>query len=74
MSEPPIEQRAGFWEAAKSIFWAFFGVRRRQHGELDSLRLTPLQIVVAGILGGVVFVLVLVLVVKTIVMSHGAVN
>ena len=74
MSEPPIERRAGFWEAAKSIFWAFFGVRRRHHGALDALRLTPLQIVVAGILGGVVFVLVIVLVVKTIVMSHGAAN
>lgn len=74
MNEPPVEQRAGFWQAAKSIFWAFFGVRRRHHGELDSLRLTPLQIVVAGILGGGLFVLVIVLVVKTIVMSHGNAN
>lgn len=74
MSEPPVDRRGGSWEAAKSIFWAFLGVRRRQHGELDSLRLTPLQIVVAGILGGAVFVLVLVLVVRAIVMGHGAAN
>jgi len=71
---PPTEQRAGFWEAAKSIFWAFFGVRRRQHGEQDALKLTPLQIVAAGILGGAVFVLALVLLVRVIVTGHGAAN
>jgi len=74
MSEPEVERRAGFWEAAKSIFWAFFGVRRQRHGEQDSLRLTPLQIVAAGILGGAVFVLVLVLLVRAIVMGHVAGN
>ncbi|MBI3526296.1 MAG: DUF2970 domain-containing protein [Betaproteobacteria bacterium] len=74
MSAPPTERHASFLEAAKSIFWAFFGVRRRHHGEQDALKLTPLQIVAAGILGGAVFVLVLVLVVRVIVTSHGAAN
>ena len=34
--------------------------------------LRPAQVVVAGILGGVVFVLVLVAVVRFVVMGHGA--
>jgi hypothetical protein len=63
---------AGFFQAAKMIFWAFFGVRQKRHGESDFGKLTPLQIVVAGILGGAVFVMVLVLVVRAIVQGHGA--
>lgn len=72
MSKPSIRPRA--LDAAKSVFWAFFGVRRRQHGELDSIRLTPLRIVVAGVLGGAVFVLGLVVLVHLIVASHAATN
>ncbi len=70
MSDP--SRPASFLQAAKMIFWAFFGVRQKRHGESDLVKLTPLQIVVAGILGGAVFVLVLVFVVRTIVQSHGA--
>ena len=54
------------------IFWAFFGVRRRKQGEFDVAQLKPLQIVLAGILGGAIFVMVLVVVVRAIVHSHGA--
>jgi len=70
MNQPA--NKAGPAEAAKSIFWAFFGVRRRQHGELDSARLTPAQIVTAGLLGGAVFVIGLVVLVHFIVASHAA--
>lgn len=63
---------ASFFQAAKMIFWAFFGIRKKQHGESDAVKLTPLQIVAAGILGGAVFVLVLVVVVRAIVHGHGA--
>ena len=62
----------GLFGAVKMIFWAFFGVRQKRHGESDLMKLTPLQIVVAGILGGAVFVLVLVVVVRAVVMGHGA--
>ncbi len=72
MKGEPVTRPAGMLGAAKMIFWAFFGVRRRKHGEFDAAELTPLQIVVAGILGGAVFVLVLVVVVRAVVMGHGA--
>ena len=72
MKEQGSERNGGFFRAAKTIFWAFFGVRRRKHSESDAASLTPAQIVVAGILGGLVFVLVLVVVVRAVVMSHGA--
>lgn len=72
MKDKPVRGPAGFLRAAKTVFWAFFGVRRRKQGEFDAAELTPAQIVVAGILGGAVFVLVLVIVVKVVVMGHGA--
>lgn len=60
----------GLAEAARAIFWAFFGVRRREQGEFDVANLKPAQIVVAGMLGGALFVLVLVAVVRFVVMGH----
>ncbi len=72
MKDAPGRRPAGFVQAAKTIFWAFFGVRQKRHLEDDAASLTPAQIVVAGILGGAVFVLVLVVVVRCVVMGHGA--
>jgi len=72
MKAQPTERSSGIAQAARTIFWAFFGVRRRQESEFDVADLKPAQIVAAGILGGAVFVLVLVAVVRFVVMGHGA--
>ena len=60
----------GFSKAARTIFWAFFGVRRREHSEFDVADLKPTHIEVAGMLGAAVFVLVLVAVVRFVVLGH----
>ncbi|MBL8526672.1 MAG: DUF2970 domain-containing protein [Burkholderiales bacterium] len=60
-SEGP--RKAGPLAAAKAIFWAFFGVRRRGDHAQDLATLTPVQIIVTGIIAGVLFVLSLVLLV-----------
>lgn len=60
-SEGP--RKAGALAAAKAIFWAFFGVRRRGDHAQDLATLTPVQIIVTGIIAGVLFVLSLVLLV-----------
>ena len=49
------------------MFWSFFGVRKRRDYDADAQSLTPAQIIVAGLAGGIVFVLVLLLVVYLIV-------
>lgn len=72
MKKNATEPSSSFLRTAKAIFWAFFGVRRRQHGEFDAANLKPVQIVAAGIMGGAVFVLVLLLVVRMVVLGHGA--
>jgi len=53
-----------WWATVTAVLWAFLGVRRKSDFEDDIGSLTPLQIVIVGALGGLLFVLVLVLVVK----------
>ena len=53
-------------QVAKAVFWSFFGVRKRAEYEKDAVTLTLKQVVVAGIIGGIVFVLSLVMLVRYI--------
>ena len=56
-------KKAGFGQSMKAVFWAFFGVRKRRDYDDDAQSLTQAQIIIAGLVGGVVFVLTLLLVV-----------
>lgn len=47
----------GNLKAALAVFWSFFGVRRRRDYDADAQNLTPAQIVIAGLIGGAVFVI-----------------
>jgi hypothetical protein len=57
--------------AAKTILFSFLGIRRRSEHAAETVRLTPVQIVVAGVIGAAVLVLLLVALVKLIVASAG---
>ena len=50
-------------QAAKAVFWAFFGVRKGKDHDADAMSITPLQAIVAGLIGAALFVLCLVLLV-----------
>jgi len=56
---------------AKAVFWSFFGIRKRSDHEADAVTFTPLQVVVAGIVGGALFVFLLITVVRIIIANHG---
>ena len=60
-------QRAGFWATVKAVLWAFVGIRRRSDYRKDAQTLDPRAVIAAGVLGGIVFVLTLVLVVRVVV-------
>ena len=53
----------GNLRAALAVFWSFFGVRKRRDYDADAKNLTPAQIIVAGLIGGVTFILTVLLVV-----------
>lgn len=65
MTDAP--RRAGFLATMRAVLWSFFGVRRRQAYIDDAGSLNSLAVVVAGVLAGAVFVIVLVLIVQWIV-------
>lgn len=51
-------------QAAKAVFWAFLGVRKKRDYDSDAVTLTPVQIIVAGIIGAALFVAGLLFLVK----------
>ena len=53
----------GNLRAALAVFWSFFGVRKRRDYDADAQSLTPAQIIIAGLIGGLVFVLTMLLLV-----------
>ena len=48
------------FRAALAVFWSFLGVRKRRDYDADAQNLTPFQVVLAGLIGGAVFVLVMI--------------
>ena len=65
MADAP--QRASPLMVAKAVFWSFLGIRRKKDHEADSLRLTPVQVIVAGLIGAALLVMSLILLAKFIV-------
>lgn len=54
-----------------TILWSFLGIRRRAAHESQTVRLSPVQIVVAGVIGAALVVVALVVLVRVIVASAG---
>ncbi|MHB1084070.1 MAG: DUF2970 domain-containing protein [Thiobacillus sp.] len=50
-------------KAALAVFWGFLGVRKRRDYDSDAQSLTPAQIIIAGLIGGLTFILTIVLLV-----------
>jgi len=66
-TEPAHRRKASLGQAARAVFWSFFGVRKRAHYEADSAQLNPVHVIVMGVIGAAVFVAVLVLIVRWVV-------
>jgi len=60
---------ASFAQTVKAVAWSFFGIRRRAGYEQDALKLNPVHLVVAGLIGAALFIAALVLLVRWVVGS-----
>ena len=69
MSDDDEPRRASPLQVAKAVASAFFGVRKRD--DHASIKLTPVQVIMAGIIGAALFIGTLVLIVH-IVLSRAA--
>lgn len=61
-----------FFQTVKAIAWAFFGVRRGADYDKDVAKLNPVHVIIAGLIGALVFVLALVLLVNWVIGSNVA--
>jgi hypothetical protein len=58
-----------FVQTMKAVAWSFFGVRKGSDYEKDLGRLNPVHVIVAGVIGAVLFVLALLLLVNWVLSS-----
>lgn len=66
-SQQGKQQKPTFLATMKAIFWSFFGIRKRSDYEQDAAQLNPAHVIVAGIIGALIFIGTLLLIIKIVV-------
>ena len=64
-----MKKQSSFLQSMKAVMWGFLGVRKHSGLHDDAASLSFLHIILAGILGAVVFMAVLLLIVRMVVSS-----
>ncbi len=69
MSNDTVEKQkvATVWQVAKAVMFAFMGIRKKSDLENDAATLKPTQLIVGGIIGGILFVISIMLLVRLVV-------
>ena len=62
----PKARKASFFATMKAVFWSFFGVRKGQHSAQDEASLNPVHVVIAGVLGALMLIAILIVIVKLV--------
>ncbi|MGH8751997.1 MAG: DUF2970 domain-containing protein [Burkholderiales bacterium] len=57
--EQPGQGEAKPAQLWRAVFWSFFGVRKKKDLDNDSAKITPLQVIGAGLIGALIFVMTL---------------
>jgi len=67
-----VRRKGSFVRTMKAVAWSFFGVRKGIDYEKDLNQLNPVHIVIAGVIGAVLFILALLLLVNWVLASGAA--
>jgi len=62
--DSPSKRQASFGATMKAVFWSFFGIRKRSDYEKDSASLNPIHVIIAALIGVLLFIGVLVVLVR----------
>ena len=65
------KKKASFFQVMKAVLWSMLGVRQQKGYEDDSSKITLKQAVVAGIIGGIMFVVTMLTVVRFVISYVG---
>lgn len=61
------ERKASFGATVKAVFWSFFGVRKKSDYEKDAAKLNPVHVLIAGVIGAMLFIGILLTIVHFVV-------
>jgi hypothetical protein len=64
---PPTQRNASFVQTVKAVLWSFFGVRKKSEYEKDAAQLNPVHVLIAGVIGAIIFIAVLLTIVHFVV-------
>ena len=65
--KPPTQRKASFGMTIKAVLWSFFGIRKKSDYEKDAAQLNPVHVLIAGVIGALVFIATLVTIVHFVV-------
>jgi Protein of unknown function (DUF2970) len=65
-------RKGSFVQTMKAVAWSFFGVRKGSDLERDASQLNPVHVVIAGVIGAVLFIALLLLLVNWVLASGAA--
>jgi hypothetical protein len=61
------QRKASFGATMKAVFWSFFGIRKKSDYEKDAQQLNPVHVIIAGLIGALIFIAMLLFIVKSVV-------
>ncbi len=64
-----VRRKASFWQTLRAVAWSFFGVRKSAEYERDVAQLNPVHVIVAGVIGALLFIVLLVALVDWVLSS-----
>ena len=64
-----MKKKSSFTQSMKAVMWSFLGVRKKAGLQEDVASLSFVHIIIAGVVGALIFMAVLLLIVKLVV-SH----
>jgi Protein of unknown function (DUF2970) len=62
-----VKKKSSFMQSMVAVMWAFLGVRKKSGLQDDVASLSFIHIIIAGVLGALIFMSVLLLIVKAVV-------
>ncbi|HTD06061.1 DUF2970 domain-containing protein [Undibacterium sp.] len=66
-STPATKRKMSFGATVRAVLWSFFGIRKGKDYEKDVEQLNPVHVIIAGIIGAILFITILILIVKSVV-------
>lgn len=61
------KRKSSFFATIKAVLWSFLGIRKKSDYEQDAAQLNPLHVIIAGVIGALIFIAMLVTIVKIVV-------